>query len=98
MKTTIDFWAEDFKMAPLRALQTTEILRAGEVVRDANVIVRAELVVHPPVRPAYAYRFDFPDRSIVFSGDTIPLDSVARLAEGADVLVHEAMYEPALEA
>lgn len=98
MRTTIDFWAEDFKMSPLHALQTNEILRAGEVLRDANVTVRAELVVHPPVRPAFAYRFDFADRSIVFSGDTVPLDAVSRLAKGADVLVHEAMYEPALEA
>ena len=48
--------------------------------------------------PSLGYRFDFHDRSIVFSGDTTPLQAMARLAMGADVLVHEAMYNPAVEA
>src|SRR5262245_46082482 len=42
-------------------------------------------------------RFDFKDRSIVFSGDTAPTEAVAVMAKGADVLVHETMYEPELE-
>src|SRR5262249_3684208 len=66
--------------------------------RDENVKISAAIVQHPPVRPALAYRFDFPDRSITFSGDTAPTEAVARLAKGADLLVHEAMYLPALEA
>ena len=45
-----------------------------------------------------AYRFDFRDRSIAFSGNTAPIESVAKLAKGADILVHEALYLPALEA
>lgn len=47
--------------------------------------------------PALAYRFDFKDRSIVFSGDTAPVAAVTQLAKGADILVHEALYMPALE-
>ena len=61
-------------------------------MQDDNVKVAAALVNHPPVKPAFAYRFDFHDRSIAFSGDTTPVESVAQLAKGADVLVHEAMY------
>lgn len=38
---------------------------------------------------SYAYRFDTPSGSVVFTGDTGPSDAVARLAEGADVLVSE---------
>ena len=38
---------------------------------------------------SYAYRFDTPERSVVFSGDTGPSDSLMQLAEGADVLVIE---------
>jgi hypothetical protein len=49
------------------------------------------------VAPALGYRFDFPDRSIAFSGDTIALDAVSQMAKGADVLVHEAMDFPAIE-
>ncbi len=97
-KATIGFWAEDFRMKPLVAPDVKEVSAPGTVMQDENVRVTAALVEHPPVRPALAYRFDFHDRSITFSGDTVPLETVARLARGADILVHEAMYTPALEA
>ena len=74
-----------------------EITAGGEVMSDTNVRVTAALVDHPPVTPAFAYRFDCPDRSIVISGDTRPSANLVRLAKGADVLVHEVMYLPALE-
>jgi len=70
---------------------------AGLVYEDARVRVRAALVHHPPVSPAFAYRFDAADRSIVISGDTSRSDALIALAKGADVLVHEAMYAPAIE-
>ena len=64
---------------------------------DDNVKVTATLVDHPPVVPAFAYRFDARDRSIVISGDTAPSDNLVKLAQGADVLVHSVMYPPALD-
>lgn len=97
MRTTIDFWAEDLKMKPLETVDVTEIPGAGPVMADDNVKVSSVVVNHPPVKPALGYRFDFKDRSIAFSGDTTPLDVVAQMAKGADVLVHEAMYVPAVE-
>jgi ribonuclease BN (tRNA processing enzyme) len=96
-RTTIDFWAEDLKMTPLDTVAVTEVGQAGPVMQDDNVKVTAAIVEHPPVKPALAYRFDFKDRSIAFSGDTAPVEAVAQLAKGADVLVHETMYVPALE-
>ena len=74
-----------------------EIAQGGPVMQDANVKVSAALVDHGAVKPAFAYRFDCPDRSIVISGDTRPSENLVRLAKGADVLVHEVMYLPALE-
>ncbi|HEY0267352.1 MAG TPA: MBL fold metallo-hydrolase, partial [Rhizomicrobium sp.] len=74
-----------------------EITQSGPVMQDANVKVTAALVDHGAVKPAFAYRFDCPDRSIVISGDTRPSDNLVALAQGADVLVHEVMYLPALE-
>jgi ribonuclease BN (tRNA processing enzyme) len=36
-----------------------------------------------------SFRFDLPDRSIVYTGDTGPSDAVTALAKGADILVSE---------
>ena len=69
-----------------------EFRTGGEVMRDERVKVTSVLVDHPPVVPAFAYRFDGPDRSIVISGDTAPSRNLVKLANGADVLVHSAMY------
>lgn len=59
--------------------------------------VRCTLVDHPPVKPAFAFRFDSQDRSIVISGDTKRSDALIRLAQGADVLIHEVLYVPAVD-
>jgi len=83
-------------LAPL--IRAHHIDAAGEAYRDDLVRVRCALVKHPPVVPAFAFRFDTPDRSIVFSGDTAPCENLVELARGADVLVHEVLYEPALDA
>ncbi|UHC15862.1 MBL fold metallo-hydrolase [Methylobacterium currus] len=74
-----------------------EITGPGPVMRDERVTVTAALVQHPPVEPAFAYRFDCPDRSIVISGDTRFSPNLIALAKGADILVHEVMYLPELE-
>jgi ribonuclease BN (tRNA processing enzyme) len=97
-RTTVDFWAEDFHVPPLRAIVVQEISEGGRVMSDGIVTVYSTLVEHPSVAPALGYRFDFPDRSIAFSGDTAPLAAVAEMAKGADILVHEAMNVPAIEA
>ncbi|MFH8973867.1 MBL fold metallo-hydrolase [Streptomyces sp. NPDC017890] len=56
---------------------------------DGDVRVTATLVDHAPTAPAFAYRFDTPDGSIVFSGDTCVSANLIDLARDADVLVHE---------
>lgn len=74
-----------------------EFADPGVVFEDACVTVTAARVPHPPIDQAYAFRFDGPDRSIVISGDTARSDDLVALAEGADVLVHEVFYPPAIE-
>ena len=69
----------------------------GLVMQNDDVKVSAVLVRHPPIKQAYAYRFDANDRSIVFSGDTTFSPELIALAKGADVLVHEAMHLGGLE-
>lgn len=65
------------------------------VFEDGRVKVSAILVNHPHVFPAYAYRFDTDNGSVVFSGDTTheTNGNMVKLAAGADLLVHEAGYE-----
>ena len=82
-------------IAPL--VNVHELTGGGVVMQDENVKVTAALVHHPPVTPAFAYRFDAADRSIVISGDTAPSGALVALAKGADVLVHEALYLPAVD-
>ena len=77
-------------LAPL--VHVHELTAAGLVFQDERVKVTAALVRHPPVVPAFGYRFDTADRSIVISGDTAPSDALIALAHGADVLVHDAMF------
>jgi ribonuclease BN (tRNA processing enzyme) len=59
------------------------------VMENDDVKVSAILVPHGAVYPAYAYRFDTANGSVVFSGDTSPTPNIPRLAQGADILVHE---------
>lgn len=83
---------------PLRPLvHVEEIARGGLVYRDARVIVTSTLVDHYTVKPAFAYRFDTAARSVVISGDTTYCPRLVDLARGADLLIHEAMYLPAID-
>ena len=64
------------------------------VFEDDRVRVSATLVDHPPVFPAYGYRVETDDGVIAFSGDTTKSTNLIRLAENADLLVHEVMHIP----
>ena len=89
----IDIRIKDESYPPLAPLiHPHELTQGGVVLSDGPVKVTAALVPHPIVEPAFAYRFDTPDRSIVISGDTAPSENLIQLAKGADVLVHEAMH------
>lgn len=58
---------------------------------DDHVRVTATLVMHPPVAPAFAFRFDLDDHSVTISGDTRYSPNLRALAEGTDLLLHEAI-------
>jgi ribonuclease BN (tRNA processing enzyme) len=77
-------------------IHSHEFSKGGLVMENDSVKVTSALVNHPPVEPAFAYRFDTPDRSIVFSGDTTPCEALVKLAQGADFLVHEVIHKPSL--
>jgi ribonuclease BN (tRNA processing enzyme) len=94
----IDVRIADQGIPPLAPLiHVHELTAAGPVMQDENVKVTCALVDHPPMVPSFAYRFDSADRSIVISGDTNRSANLEKLAQGADVLVHEAMWVPAVD-
>lgn len=94
----IDIRIRDEGRVPLRPLlHAHEIAGPGQVMQDEHVKVTCALVPHPMVEPAYAYRLDTADRSIVISGDTAYSEALIALAKGADVLVHEALFLPAVD-
>lgn len=62
-----------------------------EVWSRGDVRVLAGPVRHEPVTPAVGYRIETPDGVVAISGDTLVCPEVAALAEGADVLIYEAM-------
>jgi ribonuclease Z len=69
-----------------------EAADADAVVFDRNGLrVTMFRVQHDPVRPAVGYRFDYRGRAVVVSGDTAKSASVQRHAQGADLLIHEAL-------
>lgn len=61
------------------------------VHQDDLVTVTATLVQHPPVAPAFAFRFDASGGSVTISGDTAPCSNLVRLATDTDLLLHEAI-------
>ncbi len=83
---------------PRKLIFVHEFNRPGVVMQNDDVKVSSFLVRHPPIRQSYAYRFDAKDRSVVISGDTAYVPELAEFAKGADVLVHEVMYLPGVEA
>ena len=64
-------------------------IKPGVVYQDANVKVTAFAVLHGSWPLALGYRFDAAGKSIVFSGDTAPAESVVEACNGCDLLIHE---------
>ncbi|MBT2513272.1 MBL fold metallo-hydrolase [Arthrobacter sp. ISL-30] len=69
----------------------TPAMEPFPVYEDELVTVTAILVEHPPVAPAFAFRFDTADGSVTISGDTAFTQNLVTLARDTDLLLHEAI-------
>jgi len=96
-KFDIDTRIVDEGRPDLRKLVTAHEYTQGPVIAAGDVKVTALRNLHPPITESFALKFEFPDKTIVFSGDTAYFPPLAAFAKGADILVHEVMYAPALE-
>ncbi len=90
---------DEGKPDPRRLFVVHDIAEPGPVMRNDRVTVTAFRTPHPPIlQENYAYKFDTPDGTVVFSSDTAYNPALAEFARGADVLVHEALYQPGVDA
>ena len=82
---------------PRKLLIARDITEDGVVLQTPDVKVTAFRTPHPPITDNFAYKFETPDGTIVFSSDTNYNPKLAEFAKGADVLVHECLYLPAVD-
>ena len=59
-------------------------IKPGVIYKDANVTVTAFATKH--AMESYEYRFETPDRTIVISGDTNPVEETIKACNGCDML------------
>ncbi len=80
------------------AIVAEEFDKDGLVYEPQWLKVIAFEVDHgPAIKPAYGFRIEYKDRSVVISGDTRYYQNVIKYGTGADVLIHEvASARPAL--
>lgn len=69
---------------------------AAVVVDRGGLRITMFVVDHAPVAPAVGYRFDWKGRSLVLSGDTKKNANLAKHAQNADILIHEALDADAI--
>jgi ribonuclease Z len=81
---------------------TVDAFAAGDGVREVLGLdgwtVRSVAVDHHPVEPAVGYRVERNGVAVVISGDTAVCDGMRRLADGARLVVHEALLSTAVPA
>lgn len=59
------------------------------IYEKEDVKISAFLVEHSPVKPAYGYRIEFGNRTVVISGDTTYSENLIKNTQQADLLIHE---------
>ena len=100
-------YPESSHVPPADTMRAQDIAGPGLVYQDGNIRVTAVENCHYHFargtpgygwQKSYSFRFQTPDRVIVFSGDTGPCGHVlGSFAKGADILVHEVIDLKAIE-
>lgn len=98
MRFDIELRIADEGRPDLRRLVTVSEDDEGVWLDEPGLRVTALRNHHPPIRDSVALRIEGAGRAVVFSGDTTPLPALVSFAQGADLLVHEAILMPAVDA
>jgi len=90
---------DEGKPDPRKLLVVKEVHESGPLMSTDRVKVSAFQTPHPPIlKENFAYRFETPDGVIVYACDTAYNPKLAEFAQGADILIHEALYLPGVDA
>jgi ribonuclease Z len=81
-------------LPPELHVMQSRTIEPGIALQRDGLVVRAFTVDHSPVAPALGYRFDYLGRSVVISGDSVASAELQQAAQGADLLLHDAMSLP----
>ncbi len=98
MDADIALRIDDEGRPDLHKLVEIHVMDAGQVMTQDGITVGAIRTTHPPLIDCFALSFKTARAHVVFSGDTAPLPALTEFAQGADLLIHEAMLESALPA
>ena len=79
----------------LYRVEVTEI-EDGFVFEADGIRIEAFDVNHGPIRPAFGYRIETGDRTIVISGDTAYSETLLEKSRGVDLLFHEVISDTGL--
>ena len=74
------------------------VIAPGVVYDQDGIRITAFAVPHDPVKPAFGYRLDWQGKSVTISGDTAKSETLAKMAKGTDVLVHEVLNRTMVQA
>ena len=81
----------------IRKLSIIHEIKEGILMSHSDVEIYCLKNFHPPVADSYAFKFKLGKKIIIFSGDTAYFPPLAKFATGADYLIHEIMYSPAVD-
>ena len=93
----IDIRIKDEGRLDIRKLVIVHDLKEGTVISNPDFEITCQKNNHPPIANSYSFKVRLGEKNIVFSGDTAYYPPLAEFATGADYLVHEVMYTPAVD-
>ena len=76
---------------PEHGLLLARPIEVGKFYQRGDFSITAIPVDHSPIHPAFGYRVDYADRSVVISGDTVVSEQLMKASEGVDLLLHDAL-------
>ncbi|CUH52457.1 MBL fold metallo-hydrolase [Shimia marina] len=97
MSFDIELRLRDEGRPALAPLAQIHVLNTGDMALG-SLQVKVMRNTHPPIIDSFALRIEGQEHSVVLSGDTAPMEEMVSFAQGADLLVHEAMLSAGIDA